>query len=175
MAAQICAEPCEGTKKVHCIWGHISEHKNGSVRQFPSAFPPRCINSVTDSSCGFGGRGWISSCALKQHCSGDTSWRERIARFDSNAKHNAHTVWPNCNTVRSAWLRPALQTLSASSVSPSSFPWRAAESLSLSLPLSTSSATEESVYSNSPPFSTPSARPPHAPALECGSQEMRKA
>lgn len=108
------------------------------MRQFPSAFPTHCIIPVTDSSHGGGGSGWISSCALKQHRSGDTSQRGRIARFDWIAKHNAgtggaHTLCSPTVTLSDQLcfvLRYRLYPLP-----PSLHPLSRAEQLSLSLPL----------------------------------------
>lgn len=152
------------------------------MRQFPSAFPPHCIIPVTDSSHGGdGGRGWISSCALKQHRSGDTSQRGRIARFDSIAKHNAgtggaHTLCSPTVTLSDQLgfiLRYRLYPLP-----PSLHPLSRAEQLSLSLSLSTSSATEESVYSDplppGPPTSAPPTPFPRPPTLQPGSADHRR-
>lgn len=86
-----CKKLGKGQKNKLIVFGQELVNLRVRVRQFQPAFPPRCIIPVTDSSHGGGGRGWISSCALKQHRSGDTSRRGRIARFDSIAKHNAGT------------------------------------------------------------------------------------
>lgn len=145
-------------------------------------FAPHCIIPVTDFSHGGGGdRGWISACALTQHRSGDTSRRGRIARFDLIAKHNAgtgggHTLCRPTVTLSDQLgfaLRYRLYPLP-----PSLHPLSHAELPNLSLfphPLPQRNLFMPPPQPLPPSTPHPPHRAPHAAALECGSQEMRKA